>query len=68
MGFLSGSNVVKIFNIPGIVGIGVGLSKSGQAVIHVYLKEESAKARARIPAALENVPVEVLVTGPFEAL
>jgi len=53
--------------IADVVGTGVGLSETGQPVIEIYLKEDSAKARARIPTALDNVPVRVVVTGPFEA-
>ncbi len=53
--------------IPGVVGHGVSLSKAGQPVIEVYLEQENAAARARIPASADNVPVRVVVTGPFEA-
>ena len=57
----------NIFQIDDVVGTGVGLSETGEPVVEIYLKEDSAKARAQIPVALGNVPVEVLVTGPFEA-
>lgn len=57
----------RLFEIPGVVGHGIGLSKAGRPVIEVYLEDDLAKARARIPAALDGVPVRVLVTGPFEA-
>jgi hypothetical protein len=57
----------RLFEIPAVVGHGVGLSKTGQPVIELYLEKESAEARARIPAALDHVPVRVVVTGPFEA-
>ena len=53
--------------IPSVVGHGVSLSKAGQPVIEIYLEQENATARARIPAVLDNVPVRVVVTGPFEA-
>ncbi len=57
----------NILQIDDVVGTGVGLSETGQPVIEIYLKEDSAKARARIPAALDNIPVRVVVTGQFEA-
>jgi hypothetical protein len=57
----------KIFQVDGVVGIGVGLDKKGQPAIEVYLKEDSGQSRARIPSVLEDVPVRVVVTGPFEA-
>ena len=57
----------KILAARGVVGIGVGLSEKGQPVIKVYLKEDSAEARGQIRAAVEDIPVHVLVTGLFEA-
>lgn len=56
-----------LFSIPGVVGHGLALNENGQPVIEVYLDSGTADARARIPAALENVPVRVVVTGAFEA-
>ena len=57
----------KIFQVDGVVGIGVGRDKKGQPAIAVFLKEDSNQARAKIPSVLEDVPVQVVVTGPFEA-
>ena len=56
-----------LFNVPDVVGHGIGLSDEDDPVIEVYLRNENARSRARIPAALDNVPVRVLVTGPFTA-
>jgi len=56
-----------IFQIDGVVGMGVSLSEKGQPVIEVYLKEDRAETRARVPASLDDVPVRVVVTGEFEA-
>jgi len=53
----------KLFSIAGVVGHGVGLSDTGEAVIEVYLANESASSRAQIPGVLESVPVRVVVTG-----
>lgn len=56
-----------LWAISGVVGHGIGLSKTGQPVIEVYLAQENAAARTSIPASLDSVPVRVIVTGPFEA-
>ena len=56
-----------LFNVPDVVGHGIGLSEGGEPVIEVYLRNENGRSRARIPAALDHVPVRVLVTGPFTA-
>lgn len=56
----------RLLAIPGVVGHGVGIS-GGQPVIEVYLANENAEARAQIPAALDGVPVRVVVTGEFVA-
>lgn len=56
-----------LFAVPGVIGHGVGLSAAGRPVIEVYLAQDNASARARIPAALDNVPVQVIVTGEFIA-
>jgi len=49
------------------VGHGLSKNEKGEPVIEIYLANENANARARIPADLENVPVRVIVTGPFRA-
>ncbi|MHC4721860.1 MAG: carboxypeptidase-like regulatory domain-containing protein, partial [Planctomycetota bacterium] len=57
----------KLLEIPGVAGHGIGLSKKGRPVIQVYLEDDLPEARAQISAAIDGVPVRVLVTGPFEA-
>jgi hypothetical protein len=57
----------KLLEIPGVVGHGIGLSRKGRPVIQVYLEDDLPQARAQISAVLDGVPVQVLVTGPFEA-
>lgn len=63
-GAAKGRHEAALFEIPGVVGVGVG---AGPAV-EVYLAQDSAGARRRIPARLEDVPVRVVVTGEFHAL
>lgn len=57
----------RLFAVPGAVGHGVGLDKDGSPVIEIYLKAESAQARQKAPAKLDNVPVRIKVTGPIVA-
>ena len=64
---VKGRHEAKLFGIKGVVGTGVGRGKADKAVIEVYLKEDSAEARANIPQTLDGVPVNVIVTGPIEA-
>jgi hypothetical protein len=56
------------FELPDVVGHGIGLSDDRRPVIEVYLQRENSQARARIPAHVQNVPVRVIVTGPFRSL
>jgi hypothetical protein len=57
----------SLFAKSGVVGHGIGMSESGKPVIEVYVIDDHAKASAGIPKKLDNVPVNVVVTGPFEA-
>ena len=60
-------HVNRFMNIDGVVGVGVGLSKAGQPVVKIYLAEDSDKVKKQIPPTLDDVPVEAVVTGTFEA-
>lgn len=55
--------------IPGVVGVGVGVSDSapGQAAVEVYVEHDSPRLRASIPAHVDNVPVKVVETGEIVA-
>lgn len=53
-----------LLRIGGVVGSGVGLDASGQPVIRVYVASPSVVG---VPAALEGVPVETVVTGQIVA-
>ncbi|MBI4557731.1 MAG: hypothetical protein HY706_09115 [Candidatus Hydrogenedentes bacterium] len=64
---VKGRHSAKLFAVPGVVGHGVSVGANGKPVIEVYLEQDSASSRVQIPAALENVPVKIEVTGPFEA-
>jgi hypothetical protein len=54
-----------LLNIQGIVGSGVGLDAAGDAVVRIFV---AAPGLTNLPADLDGVPVEVVVTGRFLAL
>ena len=60
-------NEAKLLELTGVVGVGVGLSETGEPVIEVYLDQERSRTRRRIPAVLEDAQTRVIVTGPFVA-
>jgi fibronectin type III domain protein len=53
----------RILDTPGVAGIGVGVNKAGEAVVEVY-KE---RADADVPATLDGVEVDSVITGIIEA-
>ena len=57
----------ELFGVPGAVGHGVALAADGSYVIEVYLERDSLESRAKTPRNLENVPVQVVVTGLIDA-
>ncbi|MBN2411095.1 PKD domain-containing protein [candidate division KSB1 bacterium] len=52
----------KIMSIPGVVGMGIGLSDKGKEVIRVFTMNSDVTG---IPHNLENIDVDVKVTGMF---
>jgi hypothetical protein len=52
--------------VPGVVAVGVGTLADGR--IGVVISVAGDGARARIPAEVDGVPVEVAVTGTPRAL
>lgn len=61
-------NEETVFNVEGVVGMGVGLSGTipGKAVIEIYVKK-LAHLKGMIPETIENVPVKIVETGEFIA-
>lgn len=59
----------KLLSIPGVVGVGVGLSDTvaAQPVIKVYVKKATAQLRRTLPPSLEGVDVEIVETGEIFA-
>jgi hypothetical protein len=57
----------RLMKTPGVVGVGIGRS-GGKTVIRVYVAKDTPKVRKAVPEALEDVPIEIVVSGPFKAL
>ena len=50
-----------------VVGVGIGRSQ-GKTVIRVYVAKDTPRVRKAVPEILDDVPVEIVVSGPFQAL
>jgi hypothetical protein len=57
----------RLMKMRGVVGVGIG-QKDGREVIRIYVEKENPKILSRIPHALDDIPVEVVVSGTFRAL
>ena len=55
-----------LLKTPGVVGVGIG-RREGKDCIRVYVSEDTPKILSALPRSLEEVPVEVVVSGPFKA-
>lgn len=60
------SHSEEIFALPDVVGHGVGVNASGNAVIEIYVAKAAQRA-AGIPTQIQGIPVRVVVTGPIRA-
>src|SRR5207245_1414167 len=54
----------RLMSMPGVVGVGIG-RKEGRDCICIYVKDDDPRILAALPRALEEIPVEVIVSGPF---
>ncbi len=54
----------RLMKIRGVVGVAIG-RKDGRDCIRVYVTEDSPKILAALPRSLEEIDVEVVVTGAF---
>ena len=59
----------KLLKIPGVVGVGVGLSDRvlGQPVIEIYVKQATDSLRRTLPSSLDGVQVRIVETGEIFA-
>ena len=60
-------NTDELMAIPGVVGTAQSLC-DGKDCIHVYVVEMTSDLEAKVPKILEGYPVEIQVTGEFNAL
>lgn len=59
-----------VLRIPGVVGVGIGISDSepAHATVEVYSDTEPLDIRKKLPAALQSLPVNIIRTGTIRAL
>ena len=57
----------ELFDIPGVWGSGIGADASGNPVIRVYVESAAQSVDHPIPADIEGLPVQIVVTGPIQA-
>ncbi len=57
----------SLMKIRGVVGVGIG-RRDGKDCIRVYVEQDSPKILAALPSDLEDVPVEIVISGAFKAL
>jgi len=62
---VQGRHTPQLLRVPGVVGTATGIDPSGHAVLVVLTQSTDITG---IPGVLENVPVNVRVTGEFQAL
>jgi hypothetical protein len=53
----------RLERVPGGVGHGIGLGRSGQVVIKVYVEKDTPEVRAAVPDSVDGMPVEIEETG-----
>ncbi|MFQ5604001.1 MAG: hypothetical protein ACE5HS_12100 [bacterium] len=58
----------KWMAMPGVVGVGIGMTSGEVVGIIVSVKEDKPQIRAQIPQTVEGIPVEIQLTGEFKAL
>ena len=54
----------RLLNMPGVVGTAVGFGEDGLPAVKIYTEGQGVKG---LPAVLDSVPVDVVVTGRFYA-
>jgi hypothetical protein len=64
------NNEAQLFSVPGIVGVGIGLTERGDELgLHVYLDVNALGASyAAIPQQVDAVPVQIMESDELRAL
>ena len=61
-------NEESIMGIPGVVGIGIGLTEDGENLAFIiYVEKLNSTIKAHVPDRIENVPVRLIESGKFRA-
>ncbi|MEE8137681.1 MAG: hypothetical protein V3T81_02235 [Thermoanaerobaculia bacterium] len=58
---------MELLQIEGVTGVGIGHKPDGGEVITIYIVQDSAALRRRLPTSLEDVPTEVRLSGEIAA-
>ena len=57
-----------VFNIPGIIGIGIGLMEDGKTLgFIVYCEKLTPRVQSQVPRQLNDIPVRLIESGVFKA-
>lgn len=54
---------LRLKRVPGSVGHGIGIGRSGKVVIKVYVEKDTPEARKAVPDSVDGIPVETEETG-----
>ncbi len=57
----------RLLGVPGVVGVAIGQS-GGKAVIRVFVSKDTPRLRKAVHEVVEEVPVEIVVSGPLRTL
>jgi hypothetical protein len=57
---------LRLLQIPGVSGVDVQTDAGGQGVICIHVDAQKPPSPEDLPRALDDVPVKVLHSGPFE--
>jgi hypothetical protein len=64
------TNTAKLMSIPGVVGVGMGVTEQGdRPAIHVYVQTQATGGTvpAAIPKQINNIPVRIIETDEIKA-
>jgi hypothetical protein len=64
------ANQAKLMSIPGVIGVGMGLTEQGdRPAIHVYVQTQATggTVSAAIPKQINNVPIRIIETDEIRA-
>jgi hypothetical protein len=63
-----GNHATQLLRIPGIVGIGIGLTADGKDLAFiVYVENRSMSVMPLVPQRIEDVPVRIIESNRFRA-